>query len=245
VAKEIKHMLKREDLVLLYNHIKFGDGKGKLDVEDPGDESAARLVAAGFVDGLYFLTDEGHNAIKQIDKKMQPLKAGIPFEERKPKRRIEGLEGPWVTGTLKSKPYLSDGCLFLLGNAKKIFAKKELGKAAVNVGTGDVRQAISRTILPVLTSKKVKRVLVNPALFVVPRFGGIEIVWAIAKEKRMSIALQAKYVDLIRLLYPSATFHAVKNDPEGPLTIRVTNKGFGGNIGAIMPVRPAPEVIRP
>lgn len=232
--------LQRQDLVALSNadpKTKKIDYANKLLVLDT--ESVVRLKEEGYCDKKGNLTDKGVKAYDALQKKIEILKAGVPFTDRKnaDHQRIADSANPWKVGTIKKKEYMTDGFFFCYGKPfRRMMAEK---------GSSDLRKKMPIIVNKVAGMKNLTEIV--PHTWMVHTFGGAELIWLVDKSEKLLVPVQTMYFDFLKFKYPSATFYTTK-DGEGktPIQCRVANRGITNDVvGIIMPLEIDDTVPRP
>jgi len=223
--------LRRADLLMLS---KANEEKGTVDffdrnvVVDP--ESVHRIQRAGLADAKGVMTENGLKLAKAVMAKLHVLRAGVPFSERKSLMDSRAsYYGPWFTGTLSKKAYLTNGYLFMLSRPMKQIDSAEQGSP-------ELRQKVPGMVASSISEKKVVELL--PHTWVVFELGVFEVVWLADKDEKVFVPLNVAFMDLVKAKYQSARMY-VKAGSKGwdPIQFRVRNRGLKNNVVAIvMPV---------
>ena len=200
-------MLSRADL-----EAKKIDYSNRMVAVDP--ESVIRIAKAGMADEKGNLTEKGVETAQQLKDRVKLLRRGVPFEQRKKSNafKITESEGPWLSGTLKKRQYISDGSLFL-------FDSKPYASLKVEQGGPEFRMGIPRMVKTVLAKTDIVEVI--PTIWQVQTLGGLEIIWMVDRNKSTVVPIQAMYYDYILKKYPSSRFYAIADEPDEPVQVRV------------------------
>lgn len=188
------------------------DYANRLVAVDP--ESIIRIEKAGMADSKGNLTEKGIETVKQLHEKVKLLRRGVPISQRKRSNpfKITESDGPWLSGTLKKRQYISDGSLFL-------FDSKPYVSLKVAQGGPEFRMGIPRMVKSVLAKKDI--IAVVPTIWQVQTLGGLEIIWMVDRKKETVVPIQAMYYDYVLKKYPSSRFFAVPGELSEPVQIRI------------------------
>lgn len=231
--------LQFDDYVLLSHanlEAKKIDYSNRVLTVDP--ESIIRIANAKMADERGNLTEKGVAAATKLQDRVKLLRRGVPFTQRKKSNhfKVAESEGPWLSGTLKKRQYISDGRMFL-------FDPRPYSSMDVKQGGPEFRMAIPRMVSSVLAKKNL--VLVEPVIWQVQTLGGLEIIWMADAEKSTVVPLQAMYFDYVKKKYPQSNFYAQEGDPSEPVQVKVERKTGEFVVGVIATMEVKDKVAQP
>lgn len=194
-------------------------------------ETGEKLIQLGLVTKEGKLTDDGMQQAEMICKKLEKLRKGVPFENRKTmdNKALIWMGEKWVTGTLRNKDYITNGEIL-------IFAKPWRRMKPVQA-SGQFRKIALPLIQKALKGPKEEFDLFTPKWWQLFEIGGLEII-GLENKEGVRILVQSAYYDFAVSKFPTIKFIGRK-DKKGPLIGKVLKRGTYQNVVClIQPVIP-------
>jgi len=205
------------------------DRVSEQDISTSSDE-ADRLIDEGITDNTFKLTDVGKQVQTKIVARLEELKSGVPFADRKINEpELVKFEGTWKHGLMLKTRYITNGVLWTFGNGFK--------------DNMPVTALPNEQIKPIAT-------LIRKHANVVKPMKGIEVfpnVWKVLgnldehdliifadKDGSELITIDAVYYDFVMFRYPTARFY-VHIGEHKPLVAKIERKTLDGVIAVIAP----------
>lgn len=222
-------MLKREDLVALS---KADCEAGTLAVEsrevlrDP--DSLTRLRKAKLLELKgNKLTTAGIAMAKKVKAKEELIRKGLPIGDRKTEDPVAIFSVPdhkWFHGQVAKKDYVTDGSLVVIGSVDKKFDAQK--------GSPELRQEIPVVIKQTAINKGF--IPANATHYAMTALDGIEVIWLTGEDEATIVPIFAPYYDFLTTKFPSGKWFVTELEDDGPVQLRVTNKGLKNNVVAVI-----------
>lgn len=177
------------------------------------------------------LTPMGISASVKLKHRLDQLKDGVPFADRKFSEPDFIAEiGAWVRGKYK-------GTLYITNSEMLVFASPPKSMGKLEYMPKDTQEAISRKLRSTYAAigRPANSVEMFPVTWrVLENFNVHDLMDFESKDKTRRITVNAAYYDFVCSKYTSTSFWVSAKDAESPLAVKISNRKTINGIVAVI-----------
>ena len=202
-----------------------------VSAQDMSTDSTDRLIEDGIITDKYKLTDVGEKIKKKLVSRLEELKKGVPFEERKINEpELIKTAGDWVAGEYLKSRFITNWVLWTYAPGFKE------GMKVGDIDPDKKREVYGRVRKYAGVVKPLKGIEVFPKTWkVLGNLDEYDLIIFADKDGNDVITINAMYYDFIMLRYPASKFYVHVGEHK-PLVAKIANrKVLDGVIAIVAP----------
>jgi hypothetical protein len=178
------------------------------------------------------LTSKGKKFVSQLKIHLEKLRDGIPFPKDKKLDPLKIMEapGPWFTGSVKKKVYVTNG--------KFMCFAKPYSRMKAEKGTSELRHKIGSLVLSAAKNSAFN-LQVFPSTLQRYSLADIPILHFTSKDKKYRAAINQVYYEYLVHKFPSTTFFTSGKKIDGKTAMiigKCRQQGFYGDVVSLIAV---------